>query len=326
MNVPLLDLKAQFQPIRAEVLAAMQTVCDEQGFVLGPRVVAFEESIAGYIGSRYAIGCASGSDALLLSLMAVGVRAGDEVITIPFTFFATAGAVSRLGAKPVFVDIQADSFNIDPKLIEKAITPRTKAIIPVHLFGQCADMTAINEIAKRKKVRVIEDACQAIGAAQQEKRAGVLGDTGCFSFFPTKNLGGFGDGGLITTNDQTLADSMAMLRVHGSQVRYLHEAVGINSRLDALQAAVLQIKLKYLDQWTEGRRRNAGRYQQLFVQTKHADRVTLPSTMPGNFHVYNQFTVRAPKRDELRAFLKEKGVGTEVYYPLPLHLQNCYRD
>jgi dTDP-4-amino-4,6-dideoxygalactose transaminase len=326
MNVPLLDLKAQFQPLRAEVFAAMQTVCDEQGFVLGPRVAAFEESIARYIGSRFAIGCASGSDALLLSLMAMGVKAGDEVITIPFTFFATAGAVSRLGAKPVFVDIQPDSFNIDPKLIEKAITPRTSAIIPVHLFGQCADMAAINEIAKRKKVRVIEDACQAIGAAQQEKRAGVLGDTGCFSFFPTKNLGGFGDGGIITTNDQILADSMAMLRVHGSQVRYLHEAVGFNSRLDALQAAVLQVKLKYLDQWTEGRRRNAERYRQLFARAKHMDDIVLPPTMPGNFHVYNQFTVRAPKRDELRAFLKEKGVGTEVYYPLPMHLQNCYRD
>jgi dTDP-4-amino-4,6-dideoxygalactose transaminase len=326
MNVPLLDLKAQFQPIRAEVFAAMQAVCDEQGFVLGPRVAAFEEAIAGYIGSRYSISCASGSDALLLSLMAMGVKAGDEVITIPFTFFATAGAVSRLGAKPVFVDIQADTFNIDPLLIEKVITPRTKAIIPVHLFGQCADMAAINEIAKRKKICVIEDACQAIGAAQQGKRAGLLGDTGCFSFFPTKNLGGFGDGGLITTNDQTLADSMAMLRVHGSQIRYLHDAVGINSRLDALQAAVLQIKLKYLDHWTEGRRRNAERYQQLFAGTKQADRVRLPYTMPGNFHVYNQFTVRVPKRDELRTFLKEKGVGTEVYYPLPMHLQNCYRD
>ena len=326
MNVPLLDLKAQFQPIREEILAAIETVCDEQGFVLGPRVVAFEESIARYIGSRYAIGCASGSDALLLSLMAMGVKAGDEVITIPFTFFATAGVISRLGAKPVFVDIQPDTFNIDPELIEQAMTPRTKAIIPVHLFGQCADMAAINQIASPKRIPVIEDACQAIGASQQGTRAGVLGDTGCFSFFPTKNLGGFGDGGLITTNDQTLADSMAMLRVHGSQVRYLHEAVGINSRLDALQAAVLQIKLKYLDQWTEGRRRNAERYQQLFARTKHADRVMLPPTAPGNFHVYNQFTVRAPKRDELRAFLKDKGVGTEVYYPLPMHLQNCYRD
>jgi dTDP-4-amino-4,6-dideoxygalactose transaminase len=326
VNVPLLDLKAQYRIIKSEVLSAIEAVCEEQGFVLGPRVSAFEEVIARYVGSRYAIGCASGSDALLLSLMAMGVKAGDEVITVPFTFFATAGAVSRLGAKPVFVDIQADTFNIDPDHIERAITPRTKAIIPVHLFGQCADMTAINEIAQRKNVRVIEDACQAIGAAQGGKRAGVLGDTGCLSFFPTKNLGGFGDGGLITTNHQALADSMAMLRVHGSQVRYLHEAVGINSRLDALQAAILQIKLKYLDQWTEGRRQNAERYQQLFARTKHADRVALPLTRHGNFHVYNQFTVRAPKRDELRAFLKEKGVGTEVYYPLPMHLQNCYRD
>jgi dTDP-4-amino-4,6-dideoxygalactose transaminase len=326
MQVPLLDLKAQYRVIKAEVMAALEAVCDEQGFVLGPRVAAFEEATAQYIGSRYAIGCASGSDALLLSLMAMGVKAGDEVITIPFTFFATAGAVSRLGAKPVFVDIQPDTFNIDPALMERAITPRTKAIIPVHLFGQCADMAAINEIAKRKKIYVIEDACQAIGAAQQGKRAGILGDAGCFSFFPSKNLGGFGDGGLITTNDKALADSMAMLRVHGSQVRYLHEAIGFNSRLDALQAAVLQVKLKYLDQWTEGRRRNAERYRQLFAQTKHADRVTLPPTAPGNFHVYNQFTVRAPKRDELRAFLKEKGVGSEVYYPLPMHLQNCYRE
>ncbi len=326
MNVPLLDLKTQYRVIKAEVLSAMEAVCDEQGFVLGPRVSAFEEATAQYIGSRYAIGCASGSDALLLSLMAMGVKAGDEVITVPFTFFATAGAISRLGAKPVFVDIQPDTFNIDAKLIEQAITPRTKAIMPVHLFGQCADMAAINEMAKRKKIYVIEDACQAIGAGQQGKRAGVLGDTGCFSFFPTKNLGGFGDGGLITTNDKALADSMSMLRVHGSHVRYLHEAVGINSRLDALQAAVLQVKLKYLDQWTEGRRRNAERYQQLFAKTKYADRVTLPPTVPGNFHVYNQFTVRAPKRDELRTFLKEKGVGTEVYYPLPMHLQHCYRD
>lgn len=326
MNVPLLDLKAQFQPLRAEVMAAIQIVCDEQGFILGPRVVAFEEAVAQYIGSRYAIGCASGSDALLLSLMAMGVKAGDEVITIPFTFFATVSAISRLGAKPVFVDIQPDTFNIDPALIERAVTPRTKAIIPVHLFGQCADMAAINEIAKRKNIYVIEDACQAIGASQGNKRAGVLGNTGCFSFFPSKNLGGFGDGGLITTNDKTLAGSMAMLRVHGSQVRYLHEAVGINSRLDSLQAAVLHVKLKYLDQWTEGRRRNADRYRQLFSRAKEVDRVTLPPTVPGNFHVYNQFTIRAPKRDELRTFLKEKGVGTEVYYPLPMHLQNCYRD
>lgn len=325
MNVPLLDLKAQYRSIKSEILSVMEAVCDEQGFVLGPRVVDFEKATAQYIGSRFAIGCASGSDALLLALMALGVKAGDEVITVPFTFFATAGAISRLGARPVFVDIEPESFNIDPAQFERAITPRTKAVIPVHLFGQCADMAAINEIAKRTKVRVIEDACQAIGAAQQGKRAGVLADVGCFSFFPTKNLGGFGDGGLMTTDDPGLADVLSMLRVHGSRVRYLHEAVGINSRLDALQAAILHVKLKYLDHWTEGRRRNADRYQRLFVQEKLVDRVTLPSTGAGNFHVYNQYTVRVPHRDELRSFLKEKGVGSEVYYPLPMHLQNCYQ-
>jgi dTDP-4-amino-4,6-dideoxygalactose transaminase len=326
VNVPLLDLKAQYRSIKAELLSAMEAVCEEQGFVLGPRVADFEKAMAQYVGSRHAIGCASGSDALLLSLMALGVKAGDEVITVPFTFFATAGAISRLGAKPVFVDIQPDTFNIDPDQIERAITPRTKAIIPVHLFGQCADMGATNEIARRRHVRVIEDACQAIGAAQGGKRAGTLGDAGCFSFFPTKNLGGFGDGGLITTDDQALGDTLAMLRVHGSRVRYLHEAVGINSRLDALQAAILHVKLKYLDQWAEGRRRNAERYRQLFTQASLLDRLTLPQTAPGNFHVYNQFTVRVQKRDELRTYLKDKGVGSEVYYPLPMHLQNCYRD
>jgi dTDP-4-amino-4,6-dideoxygalactose transaminase len=326
VNVPLLDLKAQYRSIKAEVLSVMERVCDEQGFVLGPRVVDFEKAMAQYVGSRYAIGCASGSDALLLSLMAFGVKAGDEVITVPFTFFATAGAISRLGATPVFVDIQSETFNIDPNQIERAITPRTKAIIPVHLFGQCADMEAINEIAKRKHIHVIEDACQAIGAARHGKRAGALADTGCFSFFPTKNLGGFGDGGLITTDDQSLAYALSMLRVHGSRVRYLHEAVGINSRLDALQAAILHVKLKYLEQWTEGRRRNAERYQELFAQANLLDRVTLPPTAPGNFHVYNQYTVRVRKRDELRNFLKDQGVGSEVYYPLPMHLQNCYQD
>jgi len=326
VNVPLLDLQTQYRSIKGEVLSVIERVCDEQGFVLGPRVADFEQAMAAYVGSRHAIGCASGSDALLLALMASGVRAGDEVITVPFTFFATAGAISRLGAKPVFVDIRPDTFNIDPAQIEQAVTPRTKAIIPVHLFGQCADMATINEIAKQRKLRVIEDACQAIGAAQQGKRAGALADVGCFSFFPTKNLGGFGDGGLMTTDDQALADALSMLRVHGSRVRYLHEAIGMNSRLDALQAAVLHIKLKYLDQWTEGRRRNAERYQRLFTQAKLLDCVTLPVTAHGNFHVYNQFTIRVPQRDELRSFLKDKGVGSEVYYPLPMHLQNCYRD
>ena len=326
MNVPLLDLKAQYRGIKAEILAVMEAVCDEQGFVLGPRVAEFEKAAAHYTAGRHAIGCASGSDALLLALMAFGVGPGDEVITVPFTFFATAGAISRLGAKPVFVDIESDSFNIDPHRIETAITPRTKALIPVHLFGQCADMAAINGIAKRRGLRVIEDACQAIGAAQEGRRAGVLADVGCFSFFPTKNLGGFGDGGLMTTDDNGLADALAMLRVHGSRVRYLHEAVGINSRLDALQAAILHVKLKYLDQWTEGRRRNAERYRRLFADAQLLDRVLLPVTRPGNFHVYNQYTVRVRQRDELRNYLKEKGVGTEVYYPLPMHLQNCYHN
>ena len=326
MNAPLLDLNAQFQPLRAEILEVMQTVCDEQAFVLGPRVDAFEKAMGNYIGARYAIGCASGSDALLLSLIAMGVGQGHEVITVPFTFFATAGAISRLGAKPVFVDIQRDSFNLDPTQLEQAITPYTKAIIPVHLFGQCADMAAINRIANARKIPVIEDACQAIGAGQGNKRAGVLGDTGCFSFFPSKNLGGFGDGGMITTNDQALADSLSMLRVHGSRVRYLHEAVGINSRLDALKAVVLHIKLRHLDQWAEGRRRNAATYNQLFKQAGLLDCVAVPTAHAGNFHVYNQYTIRVSRRDDLRSYLKDKRVGTEIYYPFPLHLQNCYKN
>lgn len=326
MNIPLLDLKAQFQPLRQEILSAIEMVCDEQGFVLGQRLVAFEEAMAKYIGVRYAIGCASGSDALLLSLMALGVRQGDEVITVPFTFFATAGAISRLGARPVFVDIQPDTLNLDPMQLEQAITSRTKAIIPVHLFGQCADMKTITEIAHAKRIPVIEDACQAIGAGQDGKRAGVLGDTACFSFFPSKNLGGFGDGGLVTTNDQTLGDALSMLRVHGSRVRYLHDVIGINSRLDTLQAVILQIKLKYLDQWAEGRRRNAAIYDRLFAETGLTDRVTVPITQKGNFHVYNQYTIRVTKRDDLRSYLKEAGIGTEIYYPLPMHLQNCFKD
>lgn len=326
MNIPLLDLKAQYQSMRSEILAAIEATCDEQGFILGPRVVSLEQAVAAYVSSAHAVGVASGSDALLLALMALGVKAGDEVITVPFTFFATAGAISRLGAKPVFIDIRPDDFNMDPMLLERAITQRTKAIVPVHLFGQCADMEVINDIARRHNLGVIEDACQAIGAAQQGKRAGALGDLACFSFFPSKNLGGFGDAGMVTTNDKELAESIAMLRVHGSRVRYVHEAIGINSRLDALQAAVLLVKLKRLDQWAEGRRRNATRYRQLFTDAQLTDHVTLPVTHAHNFHVFNQFTIRVRKRDELRAYLKDHGVGTEVYYPLPLHLQNCYRD
>ncbi len=326
MQVPLLDLKAQFQSIKTDVMAALESVCDEQAFILGARVTELERALARYVGTPYAVGCASGSDALLLSLMALGVGPGDEVITVPFTFFATAGSISRLGAKPVFIDIKADTFNMDPAVIERAVTPRTKAVMPVHLFGQCAEMETISAIAQRRKLAVIEDACQAIGAARRGVKAGAFGETGCFSFFPSKNLGGFGDGGLLTTRDAKLADALAMLRVHGSRVRYVHEQVGINSRLDGLQAAVLMVKLAHLDRWAEGRRRNAARYERLFAEAKLLDRVTLPKTDPGNFHVYNQFTVRAPRRDELRAYLKEKNIGTEIYYPIPMHLQDCYRD
>lgn len=326
MKVPLLDLKAQYRGIRAEVRAAIDAVCEEQAFILGSRVAELEQAIAGYLGSPHAVGVASGSDALLLSLMAVGVGPGDEVITVPFTFFATAGVISRLQAKPVFVDIRPETFNLDPTRLEASVTPRTKAIIPVHLFGQCAEMERIQEVAGRRGLTIIEDACQAIGASRNGKKAGTFGDTGCFSFFPSKNLGGFGDGGMITTNNAVLKEKLAMLRVHGSRTRYVHEMIGINSRLDALQAAVLCVKLRYLDQWTEGRRRNALRYEWLFENKKLLDRVVLPKTDPGNYHVFNQFTIRAQKRDELRAYLKEKGVGTEIYYPIPLHLQTCYKQ
>jgi len=278
VKVPLLDLRAQYQPIRAEVMAAIEAVCDEQGFILGPRVVELEQALARYIGASHAVGVASGSDALLLSLMALGVGPGDEVITVPFTFFATVGSISRLGAKPVFVDIRPETFNMDPSQIEGKVTARTKAILPVHLYGQCAEMEAIREIAKRRGIRVIEDACQAIGASRNGVQAGALGDLGCFSFFPSKNLGGFGDGGLVTTNESRLSDTVAILRVHGSRVRYVHELVGMNSRLDALQAAILRVKLNHLDQWSEWRRRNAVRYEQLFRETKLLERVTLPRT------------------------------------------------
>ncbi|MGH7258053.1 MAG: DegT/DnrJ/EryC1/StrS family aminotransferase, partial [Nitrospiraceae bacterium] len=307
MNIPLLDLKAQYQPMRTEILAAIEATCDDQGFILGPRVVALEQAIASYVGSRAAVGVASGSDALLLALMALGVKAGDEVITVPFTFFATAGAISRLGAKPVFIDIKSDTFNMDPALIEQAVTPRTKVIIPVHLFGLCAEMEGINQVARHCRIGVIEDACQAIGASRNRTKAGAWGDVACFSFFPSKNLGGFGDGGMVTTNNQALADTIAMLRVHGSRVRYVHEAIGINSRLDSIQAAILLIKLKYLDQWAAGRRRNASRYEQLFTQENLVDRVTLPKSGSESTHVYNQYTIRVPKRDELRVYLKDKG-------------------
>jgi len=326
MHVPLLDLKTQYRPIRAEIMAALESACDDQAFILGARVADLEKDIQRYIGASHAVGVASGSDALLLALMACGVGYGDEVVTVPYTFFATAGSISRLGAKPVFVDIKPETFNIDPALLESAITPRTKVILPVHLYGQCAEMEPILQLAAQRKVPVIEDAAQAIGATWRGRKAGVLGQAGCFSFFPSKNLGGFGDGGMITTNDQALADRVRMLRVHGSRVKYVHEAIGINSRLDALQAAVLRVKLKYLEEWTKRRQRNAARYESLFKDADLLNHVTLPMVTAENRHVYNQYVIRAARRDQLRAFLQEQGVGTEIYYPMPLHLQVCYQD
>ncbi len=325
MNVPLLDLKAQFQSIRQELLASIEEVCDDQGFVLGPRVERFEESLGKYAGTAHAVGVASGSDALLLSLMAVGVKPGDEVITTPFTFFSTAGVISRLQAIPVFVDIRPDTFNLDPVHLADNITNRTKAVIPVHLFGQCADMEAIAQIATPRGIPIIEDACQAIGAARNGVRAGGFGATGCFSFFPSKNLGGFGDGGMVTTHDPEVANQLRALRVHGSRSDYHHHLIGMNSRLDALQAEVLQVKLTYLEQWTEKRRSNAQAYHQLFDQAGLLDRISEPAVDQVNYHVYNQYTIRTMQRDQLSTYLTEQGIGNKIYYPVPLHLQECYQ-
>ena len=320
-----LDLKAQFSGIRDEIVSAVTEVLESQHFILGPEVEAFEREISAHTGARFAIGCASGSDALLLALLALEVRPGDEIITTPFTFVATAGAIARIGAKPVFVDIDPATFNIDPAQIENAITPRTRAILPVHLFGMAADMDAILEVAARREVPVIEDAAQSIGARYRGKAAGNLGAMGCFSFFPSKNLGGAGDGGMITTNDQKLGERLKLLRVHGSRKKYEYEIVGINSRLDALQAAILRVKLRHLAAWTEGRRRNADQYRALFAEFALTKYVTLPQVPAGRTHVYNQFVIRVTERDALRAFLKERGIPTEVYYPSPLHLERAFQ-
>jgi len=326
LSVPALDLKAQYERIRGEVDAAVRGVIESQYFVLGPEVAAFEAEVAAYCGAAAGVGCASGSDALLLPLLALGVGPGDEVVTTPYTFFATGGAVWRTGARPVFVDIEPDTYNIDPAKIEAAVTPRTKAVIPVHLYGQTADMDPINEVAARHGLPVIEDAAQAIGAAYHGRRAGTLGRASAFSFYPSKNLGGFGDAGLVTTDDPELARRLARLRVHGMEPKYHHHEVGFNSRLDALQAAVLRVKLRHLDDWTAARQDVARRYGDLFRDAGLAGRVTLPSARPGLDHVYNQYVVRvsAPARDPLRAHLADRKVGTEVYYPIPLHLQVCF--
>jgi dTDP-4-amino-4,6-dideoxygalactose transaminase len=320
-----LDLKAQFSAIREEVMAAVTRVLESQRFILGPEVKVFEEELARKLGVKHAVACASGTDALVLSLMAAEIGPGDEVITTPFSFVATAGSVARVGAKPVFVDIDPASYNINPSLIEAAITEKTRAIVPVHLFGLPADMEPILEIARGRGLIVVEDAAQAIGSQYNGQNVGSLGDFGCFSFFPSKNLGGAGDGGLITTKHGSAAGRLRMLRVHGSKERYHHDLLGTNSRLDALQAAVLRVKLRQLDTWTRGRQNRAERYRRLFDELHIALCVTPPTVPDHKFeHVYNQFTIRSRFRDELRQFLRQDGIPTEIYYPLCLHLQTAF--
>ncbi len=324
--VPALDLKSQYQSIRDEIDPVVLRVIESQMFVQGPEVSQLEAEVAEYCGASFGIGCASGTDALLLPLMAMEIGPGDEVITTPYTFFATAGSIWRTGARPVFVDIEPETYNIDPRQIEAVITDRTKAIIPVHLYGQAADMDAIDAIADHYGLFVLEDAAQAIGAGYQGRRAGVLGQVAAFSFYPSKNLGGFGDGGMMTTDDPALARKLARLRVHGMEPKYHHQEVGINSRLDALQAAILRVKLRHLDAWTEARRAVASRYDRLFGEMGLDSFATLPIERSGYHHVYNQYVIRVPAetRDGLREHLSARQVGTEIYYPIPLHLQNCF--
>jgi len=325
MKVPLLDLTEQNQQLRPEIEAALGRVLDTNGFILGAEVKALEEELAAYCGTKYAIGCASGSDALLLALMALDVKAGDEVITTPYSFFATVSAITRLGAVPVFVDIDPATYNLDVSQIESKITERTKAIQPVHLYGQCADMTALREVASTHGIPLVEDAAQAIGAEENRVRAGAMSEIGCFSFYPSKNLGGMGDGGFMTTDDDELADKLFALRVHGSKERYYHKWVGLNSRLDGFQGAVLRVKLPHLDSWSNRRKENADRYRELFTDAGLTEQVVLPFERDNIRHIYNQFVVRAPgRRDELRSHLTEAGIGTDIYYPVPLHLQECF--
>ena len=325
MNVPLLDLKTQYAGIQDDIQTVLQEVCSEQSFILGPHVQKLEQTLAQFIGTEHAIGVASGSDALLLSLMEAGIQPDDQVVTVPFTFFASAGVISRLRARPVFVDVTPDTFNLDPAHLAETLSPSVKAILPVHLFGQCADMEAILQIADKQGIPVIEDACQAIGASRNGTQAGAFGRTGCFSFFPSKNLGGFGDGGLIATRDQLVAERLRLLRVHGSRSEYHHHFIGMNSRLDALQAAILQVKFQHLANWTSKRQAHADSYQRLFHECGLDERLTLPVVASGNSHVYNQFTIRTPERDELSAYLTSHGIGNRIYYPVPLHLQECYQ-
>ena len=324
MRVPLLDLHAQYSDLREPILAAIARVCDAQRFIGGPEIDAFESEIAAMVGVSHAIGMSSGTDALLAALMAVGIKPGDEVVTTAYSFFATAGCIARLGARPVFVDIDPDTFNLDPAKLAEACTSATKAIVPVHLFGLVADMDPILKIGARRGIPVIEDAAQAIGAGRNGRSAGSFGTLAAFSFFPSKNLGAFGDAGMITTNDAALARQLRALRDHGAESKYFHKIIGGNFRLDAIQAAVLRVKAPHLRAWTDGRRRNAQRYRELMHAAGVNRYVRVPRDAEGCFHIYNQFVIMTPRRDELRAHLKAREIDTEIYYPVPLHLQECF--
>ena len=340
-----MDLRKQYAHIRSEINQAIREVLESQAFILGPTVERFERKMAGFLGVDHAIGVASGTDALLLSLMALGVEAGDRVLTVSYTFFATSGSISRLGAVPFYVDIDPRTYNLDPNRLEDTLkkirrrADRPKVLMPVHLFGQMADMPAIMEIARRYEMGVVEDAAQALGARQEinsqsrgeaspgQWMAGTVGNLGCFSFYPSKNLGGIGDGGMVVTRDGKLADKVRLLRVHGEKLPYHHQLVGINSRLDALQAAVLRVKMKYLNRWTELRRRNAERYRVLCREVGlRGPAISLPVIQKGHYHIFHQFVIRTQRRDALREHLTRKGIGSAVYYPVPLHLQACYRN
>jgi dTDP-4-amino-4,6-dideoxygalactose transaminase len=324
VTVPLLDLQAQFAPIRQPILDAIARVADSQRFVMGPEVEAFEREVAAVTDTKHAIGVSSGTDAVLAALMALGIGPGDEVVTSAFSFFATAGCIARLGARPVLVDIEPESFNMDVVAAAGACTARTRALLPVHLFGQSADMSAVLALADEYKLKVVEDAAQAIGASDHGGIVGGIGDLGCFSFFPSKNLGAFGDAGLVTTNNDRLAHRVRLLRNHGMEPKYYHSIIGGNFRLDALQAAVLRVKLPHLSSWTEARRANAARYRQMFADASLTGTVGLPAERDDRRHIYNQFVIRVADRDGLKRHLDANGVGTEIYYPVPFHMQECF--
>jgi dTDP-4-amino-4,6-dideoxygalactose transaminase len=327
-KIPMLDLKAQYKNLAGEIEVAVRKVLESQQLILGPEVKELEKEIAAYCNCEYGVGCASGSDALLLPLMAFGIGRGDEVITTPFTFFATVGSIVRLGATPVFVDIDPQTFNMNVAQLASVVTERTKAIIPVHLFGQCVEMDVVEGVAKQVGAVVIEDAAQAIGSEYKGRRAGSLGDVGAFSFYPSKNLGGAGDAGMMTMNRAELAEDLRILRAHGARRKYYHDRVGVNSRLDSLQAAILRVKFRYLENWAEARRANAIRYEQLFSEKGLVfdELIILPVVREGQWHVYNQYVIRARKRDELRGYLADCGIGTEIYYPVPMHMQTCFGE